>query len=93
MASVRSRILINGRVQGVGFRMAAADAAGRLHLAGFVRNLPSGAVEAEVEGGAEAVQAFVAWCRQGPAAARVHDVEVESQAPRGERGFRIASSW
>jgi acylphosphatase len=58
-------------------------------LAGFVRNLDDGRVEAEFEGLEPAVERLIAWCREGPPRARVEDVQVERLDPRGEAGFRI----
>jgi acylphosphatase len=81
---------VHGSVQGVGFRMAARREALRLGVAGTVRNRADGTVEAEVEGGADAVQALIAWLRHGPPAARVDRVDVTPAEPRGDSGFRIA---
>lgn len=73
---VRARLLVSGRVQGVGFRWSTVDQARRLGVRGWVRNRPDGRVEAEVEGERRDVEALVAWCRRGPPAAEVDDVEV-----------------
>jgi acylphosphatase len=89
MASVRRHLWIEGLVQGVGFRWAAAQRAQALGLAGFVRNLPDGRVEAAAEGEARAVRAFEAWCRRGPSAARVSAVRGEDEPPLGARGFEV----
>ena len=72
---VRGRFVCHGGVQGVGFRYTACDAARRLGVAGWVRNLPDGTVEAVAEGSPAAVAAFAAWCRQGPSMARVTRVQ------------------
>lgn len=85
----RVHIRIEGRVQGVGFRAAAQAEAERLGLSGFVRNLPDGSVEAEVEGLAVDVDAFLTWARTGPPLATVRRIEVTEQAPAGAPGFRI----
>ena len=79
---------IEGRVQGVGFRYATGQRARSLGVAGWVRNNADGTVEAVFEGDPERVDALVAWCRRGPAGARVDEVRVEQEAPSGERGFR-----
>jgi acylphosphatase len=89
MATVRRHLWIEGDVQGVGFRASAAARARALGVAGFVRNLPDGRVEAAAEGDPSRVDAFVAWCRRGPATARVRAVRVEEEPPRGDRDFRI----
>ena len=84
--AVRAHLLIRGRVQGVWYRGSMENEAERLGVAGWVQNRPDGAVEAEVEGEREAVEALIAWARHGPPAARVTDVEVRWTEPRGERG-------
>ncbi len=83
---VRVHLVVSGRVQGVAFRALAADEGRRLGVAGWVRNLPDGRVEAEAEGERRAVEALVAWCRRGPPAAEVADLQVEWKAYGGELG-------
>ena len=80
------RLRVTGRVQGVGYRAHAQAEARRLGLRGWVRNLPDGRVEALADGDADAVEAFVAWCRHGPSHARVDGVEV-SEEDSGETEF------
>ena len=80
---VARRFLISGRVQGVGFRWFAHDAAVREGVAGWVRNLPDGRVEALVEGDAEAVTRVERALRSGPRGASVDNVYVESEMPGG----------
>lgn len=74
------RLRIHGVVQGVGFRWSLHREAVRLELAGWVRNRRDGTVEAVVSGPAPAVEALVAWARQGPPSARVTKVEVTPEA-------------
>lgn len=74
--SVRRRVVVSGDVQMVGFRWSCARAAERLGVAGWVRNLPTGQVEAVVEGPPDAVEAMVEWLRRGPRLARVSGVQV-----------------
>jgi acylphosphatase len=83
------RVLVRGRVQGVFFRAEARARAESLDLAGSVRNLPDGAVEAVFEGDPERVESMVDWCRRGPEGASVEGVEVSSEEPTGERGFDL----
>ena len=70
------RVLVRGRVQGVGFRAWVADTALARGLAGWVRNRRDGSVEAVFIGAIDAVNAMIESCRQGPLAARVTSVEV-----------------
>ena len=87
---MRARLVISGRVQGVDFRASARDEARALRLAGWVRNRLEGDVEAVVEGEEGAVQAFIAWCRNGPPAAHVSAVQVAMEPYTGElQGFRV----
>ena len=80
---------VTGRVQGVSFRWYAAREAARLGLAGWIRNEPDGSVRAHAEGAGDAVDAFAAWCAQGPPAARVEDVSVTDVEPSGATRFDI----
>jgi acylphosphatase len=76
-------------VQGVFYRATAAEEARRRGLAGWVRNLPDGRVEAVFEGPDETVQGMVAWCREGTSMARVEEVEVREEEPEGLDNFDI----
>lgn len=67
--------MIEGRVQGVGFRYATWRQALVLHLTGWVRNLPDCRVEAEFEGPKQALDVMLAWCQAGPPMANVTRVE------------------
>ena len=91
---VARRFLISGRVQGVGFRWFAKDAAAREGVCGFVRNLPDGRVEAFVEGDAEAVTRVEMALRRGPGGARVETVNVIDEEFGGTyKSFRIDDSY
>jgi acylphosphatase len=85
--SVRAHVLVSGHVQGVGFRYSCRSEV--RDVAGWVRNLPDGRVEAVFEGSRKAVDRAIEWCRQGPPSARVSSVDVAWEDPRGERGFRV----
>ncbi len=73
----RRRLVVHGRVQGVGFRASLAWEADRQGISGWVRNRRDGTVEALLCGSDEAVAAMIAWARRGPPGARVDRVEVE----------------
>jgi acylphosphatase len=60
-----------------------------VNVAGWVRNLTDGSVEAVLEGEEESVRRVVDWARRGPPAARVDSLEVESVAPKDLSGFEI----
>jgi acylphosphatase len=66
------------------------DQADRLGVAGWVRNLPDGTVEAAIEGADGAVAALLEWCRRGPPAARVRSVDSREEPAENVEGFRIA---
>jgi acylphosphatase len=80
-------------VQGVFFRAQARDRAASLALGGWVRNNEDGSVEAVFEGERDRVESMVEWCRRGPAHARVEDVDVVWELPRGESGFTVTGGW
>ena len=84
MASVRKRVLISGRVQGVNFRAYTRRAARQTDVYGWVRNLPDGRVEAVFEGDEEKVKSMLAWCQKGSPYGKVDDVVVLSEPATGE---------
>jgi acylphosphatase len=86
---VRRRVVISGRVQGVWFRDSCRVEAEQRGVAGWVRNLPGGSVEAAFEGEEGAVAEMVDWCRVGPPRAVVTSVEVTDEPPEGASGFVV----
>lgn len=87
MPRAASRLVIEGRVQGVGYRWWAVEAARELGLAGWVRNLADGSVEALAVGAPEAIEAFVRACHRGPAHAVVRRVAVSPAEDDGGADF------
>ena len=85
----RYRVLARGQVQGVNFRAACQRMAQQRGVAGWVRNLGDGRVEAVFEGPAEQVREMVDWARHGPRLAVVAGVTVQAEQPEGLRGFEI----
>jgi len=72
----RAHVFVSGMVQGVNFRWYTAQHARTRGVAGFVRNLDDGRVEAVVHVTKEKVAELVAWCRKGPPAAKVEKLDV-----------------
>ena len=87
---MRKRVVVHGRVQGVGFRYSVRQRAASAGVAGWVRNCSDGSVEAVFEGDDEAVERVVEWMREGPRGAVVEDVEVsEDDGSEGLSGFEV----
>ena len=86
---VRYRVLISGRVQGVFFRDTCRRLAEQHGVAGWVRNLPDGRVEAVFEGPPDNVRCLVDWAHTGPRLAAVNDVAIQPEPPEGLSAFRI----
>lgn len=81
------RVVVRGRVQGVSFRDGLRAEAETRDVTGWVRNRDDGAVEALLEGDPEALEALVAWCREGPPGAAVEGVEEGPVDPEGNSDF------
>jgi len=92
--SARIDVTVHGRVQGVGFRMYAAEAARRLELTGWVANERAGNVRCVAEGPADALRRLLDAMRTGPMGAIVERLDETWQAPTGgfDR-FEIRSGW
>lgn len=86
---IARRVVVAGRVQGVGFRFFVERAAREFGVSGWVRNLPDGKVESIVEGEAEAVSRYLERLREGPRLSRVTGVSVEEIAWTGLDSFEI----
>jgi acylphosphatase len=84
------RCIVAGRVQGVYYRSATVEAARRLELDGWVKNLADGRVEVVAAGEAASVAALASWLWSGPPAARVSAVHVEEWTEAVPRGFVVA---
>jgi acylphosphatase len=86
---IRRRVVVHGFVQGVGFRYSVAQRARQRSLNGRVTNRHDGSVEAVFEGDEDAVDALVAFMRDGPRGAEVEAVDVTEEEPEGLRGFDV----
>jgi acylphosphatase len=86
---IRRRVLISGRVQGVGYRDTCRRAATERGVAGWVRNLGDGRVEAVFEGTVEQVDAMVEWARHGPGLSSVADIAMQTEPAEGLTEFVV----
>ncbi|HSQ73972.1 MAG TPA: acylphosphatase [Bacteroidota bacterium] len=86
----RAHIVVEGLVQGVGFRWFVARHAQGLGLKGYVRNLFNGSVEVEAEGDRSLVEELIRHLKVGPRSAHVRDLHIEWLPPQSEtRAFEI----
>ncbi len=74
-------VRVSGRVQGVGYRYYARACAHTAGVAGYVRNVPNGMVEAVIVGSAEACEEMLRALRKGPLGGRVDDVKAHRLSP------------
>ena len=81
------RAVVNGYVQGVGFRFFARRAALEEGIFGWVRNCPDGTVETVAEGELAAVERYLEKLRRGPG--RVTSIDVREEAATGHQTFEI----
>jgi acylphosphatase len=87
---VAAEVMVSGRVQGVCYRAFAQEAALDLGLGGWVRNLPDGRVEAQVEGPRGQIEKLLDLLRTGPPRALVTDLKINWKASaRGSQHFEI----
>ena len=87
--TIRRRVVVQGRVQGVFFRDSTRDAARNEGVAGWASNRPDGSVEIVLEGPAEAVDSVAGYIRRGPSSAKVDNVESYDETPEGLSSFEI----
>ena len=84
MRITRYHLLIEGRVQGVGYRMSAQTAAQKIGVTGWVRNLSNGQVELVAECDFDNLKQLVDWAWQGPRFADVTNITITEQTATGE---------
>ena len=84
------KLIIRGKVHGVGFRFSCMEAAYRIGVTGFVKNKKDGTVYVEAEGPEENIEQFIKWCHKGPTWARINKVEIEAGELKGYQTFEIA---
>ncbi|MGA9874598.1 MAG: DNA polymerase ligase N-terminal domain-containing protein [Solirubrobacteraceae bacterium] len=81
--------IVTGNVQGVGFREATLRRAGELGVSGWVRNEDDGTVAVHTEGVPSAVEALIAFLREGPPGSVVTDVALDDVPVEGHEQFAI----
>ena len=86
---VRVQAYVSGMVQGVGFRWFVQRSGIQMELSGWVRNLPDGCVELEVEGPEFKVEAFLEEVGRGPISSRVDSVSTSEKPVTGESGYQV----
>ncbi len=86
-------IIVQGRVQGVGFRYYVCNVGTRLGLGGNVRNCDDGSVEIVVEGDARSLAAFVKEVEKGPSMARVDRMDIHDTSPTGHYSTFQIEGW
>lgn len=86
---IRRRVVVQGHVQGVFFRDSIRQRAKAHGVAGWARNRADGAVEAVLEGPADAVERVLRFLETGPPQAHVEGVDVSEEKPEGLSGFEI----
>ncbi|MBD3309946.1 acylphosphatase [Candidatus Woesearchaeota archaeon] len=84
-----AHVFIEGKVQGVFFRDSIKRKADALGVKGWVKNLDDGRVEAVLSGSEENVKEMVRFCRQGPPAAEVTDVDVSYEESAEFASFKV----
>lgn len=89
MTTVRRRVVVSGRVQGVGFRWSTRAEAVRIGVVGDVRNADDGTVVVHLEGPRLEVEAMLDWLRYGPPEARVDALDVSDESPQGATSFDV----
>ncbi len=89
MAAICLHCFVSGQVQGVFYRREAVERAKGLGLTGWVKNLADGRVELMICGEEDNVFEMEDWLWQGPEAARVEKVEIETSELQTLSSFEI----
>ena len=87
---IHYNIKIYGLVQGVFFRASAKEAADKLEISGFAKNMSDGSVYMEAEGEKENLDKFIVWCNQGPMMAQVEKVEISESPLKNFSRFEVS---
>lgn len=85
----RQRVIFQGRVQGVGFRMRACSCANRLPVTGWVRNEPDGTVMLEAQGTESDLNTFLTKLRRQTSGLVEREIHAHVRTESKESGFEI----
>lgn len=85
----RVHVFVNGDLEGTDFKQAIADKATQQGVAGWVKSLSDGRIEAVFIGPRDEVYRVVGLCRAGPRGGNVSGVQVDREPPTNEKSFRI----
>jgi acylphosphatase len=83
------KVIIYGKVQGVGFRNFVFLHAKKLNIRGYVKNNPDGTVEAVFEGEEDNINKMIELCKRGPERARVDKIDIKDIEIKNYQDFRI----
>ncbi|HKL24316.1 MAG TPA: acylphosphatase [Candidatus Nanoarchaeia archaeon] len=83
------KVIISGKVQGVGFRFFIEKNAKSNNIKGYVKNLSSGGVEAFFQGPGEKVNEMINLCKKGPLTANVKNIDIQEQNPQEFNSFKV----
>ena len=83
------KVIIYGKVQGVGFRNFVYRNALKYNIKGYVKNNPDGTVEAVFEGEKENIEKMIELCKKGPERARVDKMDIIEVEDKGYKDFKI----
>lgn len=82
-------ITVNGKVQGVFYRVTTKAVADQLGVKGYVKNEANGNVFIEAEADDSTLEMFLEWCHEGPEHARVEAVETSNGELKNYRNFEV----
>ena len=82
-------LIVSGKVQHVGFRFMAMQAAYKYGVFGFARNKSNGCIYIEVEGEEDKMNNFIDWCKVGPLGSTVKEIEMEAGEMKDFTSFDV----
>lgn len=86
---IRKKIIVHGRVQGVGFRYHVYQQALLIGIRGWVKNCSDGTVAIDAEGTEPQMKRFIEAVKKGSPASKVTDMDIQDEEPIGFKEFEI----